>query len=398
MPIVWAKKTPLSHRIWFGFSVGFSWLLAVLLVSNPAVVVEASTAAVSSITCSSESSGGAACLAHANGSGAPSPFGISPARIKGAYSWPTTQTAGAGQTIAIVDAHDNPVIESDLAVFDQQYGLPSCSTANGCFAKVDSSGGSNYPSFNGGWGFEIAIDVEWAHAVAPGARILLVEAKTANIADMLAAEDYARQHAQYVSNSWVTQEFKGEAGDDWHFEQPGVSFFAASGDAFVKFAYPTAYPSVSPNVVSVGGTQLNFGADGTLLNETGWSGGGGGCSSYELSSPAQSGFAYYPQVGCNGMRATPDVAADSSSASAVSVYDSNPCGNGCGPWFAAYGTSVATPLWAARAADAGIVVDAATIYSSAITYRDITGGGNGAPCLAHYNLCAGRGSWVGSKP
>jgi hypothetical protein len=98
------------------------------------------------------------------------------------------------------------------------------------------------------------------------------------------------------------------------------------------------------------------------------------------------------------MRATPDVAADSSERSPVSVYDSNPCGFPCGPWFGAYGTSVGTPLWAARAADAGILVNAATVYSSTITYRDITGGGNGAQCLARYNLCAGRGTWVGNQP
>ena len=344
------------------------------------------------------SSNEANCLAQPTGGGAPSPIGLSPDRIKTAYSWPTNLTAGAGQTIAIVDAHDNPVIESDLAVFDHQYQLPECTTANGCFAKVDSGGGADYPTYTGGWGFEIAIDVEWAHAVAPAAKILLVEAKTANLGDLLQAEDYAKAHAQYVSNSWVTAEFKGEANDDNHFAQPGVSFFAGSGDSFVKFAYPTAYPSASPNVVSVGGTQLNFDASGNLLSETGWSGGGGGCSSFETASTAQSSFAYYPQVGCGGSRATPDVAADSSEASAVSVYDSNPCGNDCGPWFAAFGTSVATPLWAARAADAGIVINASVIYSATITYRTVTGGGTREPCLPVYNLCAGRGSWIGTKP
>lgn len=340
----------------------------------------------------------ASCLAQPTGKGAASPIGLSPDRIKTAYKWPTQLTAGAGQTIAIVDAHDNPVIESDLAVFDHQYKLPECTTANGCLAKVDSSGGANYPSYTGGWAFEIAIDVEWAHAIAPAARILLVEAKTANLDDLLAAEDYAKAHARYVSNSWVTAEFKGEANDDNHFAQPGVSFFAGSGDSFVKFAYPTAYPSASPNVVSVGGTQLNFDASGSLLSETGWSGGGGGCSTFETASTAQSGFANYPQVGCGASRATPDVAADSSGASAVSVYDSNPCGNDCGPWFGAFGTSVATPLWAARSADAGIVITASVIYSATISYRTITGGGNGEPCLPVYNLCAGRGSWLGTKP
>ena len=388
----------IHKRVSRSFSVSLIGLLGALLAFGLPSMVQAATTAASNISCSTSSSTGADCLAQSTGGGSPSPIGLTPDQIRGAYNWPTSPTAGAGHTIAIVDARDNPVIEADLAVFDNQYGLPACTTADGCFRKVDSNGGNNYPSYNGGWAFEIAIDVEWAHTIAPGARILLVEAKTSNTPDLMAAEDYARQHSQYVSNSWVTHEFKGEANDDNHFVQPGVSFFAGSGDSFIQFAYPTAYPSASPNVVSVGGTQLNFNPDGTLLSETGWSGGGGGCSSYEAANQAQATFAYYPQVGCNGSRATPDVAADSSSASPVSVYDSNPCGNDCGPWFAAFGTSVATPLWAARAADAGIVVNAATIYSSMITYRDITGGGNGAPCLAHYNLCAGRGSWIGMQP
>jgi len=368
-----------------------------IMVIASAVPLTAHASSPSLFSCSGSSTE-ANCLAQPTGKGAPSPIGLSPDQIKTAYSWPLKLSVGSGQTIAIVDAHDNPIIESDLAVFDHQYQLPGCTTANGCFTKVDSNGGGDYPSYNGGWGFEIAIDVEWAHAVAPAAKILLVEAKTANLDDLLAAEDYAKAHANYVSNSWVTAEFKGEANDDSHFAQPGVSFFAGSGDSFINFAYPTAYPSVSPNVVSVGGTQLNFDASGNLLSETGWSGGGGGCSSFETASTAQTGFAYYAQVGCGGSRATPDVAADSSAASAVSVYDSNGCGNGCGPWFGASGTSVATPLWAARAADAGIVINASVIYSATITYRSITGGGNGEPCLPVYNLCAGRGSWIGTKP
>ena len=306
-------------------------------------------------------------------------------------------TAGIGQTIAIVVAFDNPAIESDLAVFDRQYRLPACTTANGCFTKVDSSGGANYPRFSKNWEFELELDVQWAHAIAPSAKILLVEATTARNADMYVAEDYAKQHAQYVSNSWVispSEEVKREIALDKHFEQPGVSFFAGSGDV----GFDAFYPSASPHVISVGGTQLNFNSDGSLQSETGWSAGGGGCSSYEIANPAQSSFANYAQVGCAGKRATPDVAANSSENSQVSVYDSNPIGKQPGGWFGAFGTSVATPLWAARAADAGIVVNAATVYSSTITYRDITGGGNGAPCLAGYNFCAGRGSWIGTEP
>ena len=379
----------------------FSWrgapLGALASLAAFGFAIPATAAGSSIVACPSATSGSARCLAEAVGTGTMSPTGLAPDQIKSAYDWPTKSTAGAGKTIAIVDARDDPSAEADLAAFDSQYGLPSCTTANGCFTKVDASGGTKYPSFDNGWAFEISIDVQWAHAVAPGAKILLVEAQSSSLAHLLAAEDYAKAHAQYVSNSWIGNEFSTESKDDGHFVQPGVSFFAGSGDDVAQ-SYPTGYPAVSPNVVSVGGTQLNFDASGNLLSESGWSDGGGGCSAYETATPAQSAFAYYGQVGCAGMRAVPDVAADSAGASAVSVYDSNPFGGQTGNWFAAYGTSVATPLWAARSADAGIVVDAPLVYSNTISYRQITAGGNGNPCLPVFNLCAGRGSWIGTKP
>lgn len=369
-------------------------VVLLLTVSGPAV---ASSNSSTIVACPSANSGSARCLAAAVSTGTTSPTGVSPAQILAAYGWPKALSAGAGETIAIVDAKDDPNAEADLAVFDGQYGLPPCTTANGCFTKVDASGGTNYPPSNNGWDFEISIDIEWAHAVAPGAKILLVEAQSNSLAHLLAAVDYAKAHARYVSMSWIGNEFSTESKDDGHFAQPGVSFFAGSGDDVAQ-TNPTGYPAVSPNVVSVGGTQLNFDASGNLLGEAGWSAGGGGCSAYETANPAQAAFTYYGQVGCAGLRAVPDVAADSAPASAVSVYDSNPFGGQTGNWFAGYGTSVATPMWAARSADAGIVVDAPLIYSSTITYRQITTGGNGNPCLPVFNLCSGRGSWIGTKP
>lgn len=367
-------------------------VLGVAVAGSPLVAATAVRASPI-VACPSAHSGSSRCLAEAVGTGTTQPTGVSPAQIKYAYDWLTRSTAGAGETIAVVDANDDPSVEADLAVFNNQYGLPPCTSANGCFTKVNASGGTNYPPFNNGWAFEISIDVQWAHAVAPGAKILLVEAQSESLDHLLAAEDYAKAHAQYLSNSWGGNEFATESKDDSHFVQPGISVFAGSGDSGIP-----GYPSVSPDVVSVGGTQLNFDAAGNLISEAGWTDGGGGCSKYETANPAQSAFAYYPQVGCPGQRATPDVAADAAAPSAVSVYDSNPFGGQTGNWFAAFGTSVATPLWAARAADAGIVIDAPLIYSSTITYRQITAGGNRNPCLPVYNLCAGRGSWIGTKP
>src|SRR6266487_2096695 len=199
-----------------------------------------------------------------------SPTGLSPATIKSVYNFPTSLTAGAGKTIAIVDAFDDPTAESDLGVFDTQYGLPACTTANGCFSKVDQRGGTSYPRTDSGWALEISLDIQWAHAIAPGAHILLVEADSNSFANLLAAEDYAKANAQYVSNSWGASEFSGETSYDGHFAQSGVSFFVSSGDN----GTPAEYPSASPNVISVGGTTLHFDGSGNFTDETGWSGGG----------------------------------------------------------------------------------------------------------------------------
>lgn len=327
--------------------------------------------------------------AHGNPLASTSPAGLSPATIKSVYSFPTSLTAGAGKTIAIVDAYDDPNAESDLGVFSSQFGLPACTTANGCFTKVDQNGGTLYPRKDSGWALEISLDVQWAHAIAPGAKILLVEASSNSFANLLAAEDYAKTHAQYVSNSWGGSEFSGESGYDPHFVQSGVSFFVSSGDS----GLPAEYPSASPNVISVGGTTLHF-SGGTFTSETGWSSGGGGCSAYETATAAQAGFSQYGQVNCGGKRATPDVSLDADPASGVSVYDSVRY-QGQSGWFTVGGTSASSPMWAARSADSGTVVDASAVYGSAIAFRDITSGNNGAPCLSGYDLCTGRGSRVG---
>ena len=321
------------------------------------------------------------------------PYGLSPAQIKSAYGFSTSPTAGAGKTIAIVDAYNDPTAESDLAVFSSQYGLPACTTANGCFTKVNQTGGTRYPRTDSGWALEISLDVQWAHAIAPGAKILLVEAKTNSFANLLAAEDYAKTHAQYVSNSWGGGESAGELAYDSHFVQSGVSFFVSSGDA----GLPAEYPSASPNVISVGGTTLTFDSNGNLVSETGWSSGGGGCSAFELPTSAQLLFAEYGQAGCAGTRATPDVSLDADPASGVSVYDSTSY-QGQKGWWKVGGTSASSLMWAARSADSGAVVDATFVYGNSITYRDITAGNNGAPCLVGYDLCSGRGSWTGSAP
>ena len=327
---------------------------------------------------------------HATPATSSAPSGLSPAAIVKAYQFSTSMTAGTGQTIAIVDAYDDPTAEKDLGVFSTQFGLPACTTANGCFSKVNQTGGTSYPNTNTGWALEISLDIQWAHAIAPGAKILLVEAASANTGNLLAAEDYASAHASYVSNSWGQSETSSETIYDSHFAQPGVSYFVSSGDT----GLPAQYPSSSPNVISVGGTTLSLNADGTVKSETGWSSGGGGCSAYEFAT-----LAAQPTTSslCATMRATPDVSLDADPASGVSVYDSTRYKGQAG-WFVVGGTSASSPMWAARSADAGVQVNAAYVYSSAITYRDITSGGNAAGCLIGYDLCSGRGSWTLANP
>jgi len=173
-----------------------------------------------------------------------------------------------------------------------------------------------------------------------------------------------------------------------------VSIFVSAGDS----GTPAEYPSASPNVISVGGATLHVNSNGAFSSETGWSDGGGGCGRYETANSAQSSFSVYAQVHCaSGRRATPDVSLDADPASGVAVYDSVTY-QGQSGWFQVGGTSASSPLWAARSADAGVVVNAAYVYGSSITYCDITSGNYGASCLVGLDLCSSRGSWTGTTP
>lgn len=327
-------------------------------------------------------------------------FALSPAQIITAYKFPTTDANGAlpgtGKIIAIVDAYDNPNIVPDLATFNSQFGIPqlaSCtitSTSGPCFQKVGETSTTPPPTtYDAGWAMEISLDVEWAHAIAPGASILLVEAKTSGWGDLMKAAQYAATRAQYVSMSFGGQEMSNEKTFDGAFTNTAVSFFAAAGDGGL---YPE-YPSVSPKVISVGGTTLNLTSTGTISSETGWASGGGGCSTIETATNAQAAYPTYAQVNCGGKRATPDVAANADPNTGGYMYTSNNYGGTTG-WFTVGGTSLSTPIWAARAANTGIVVNQAYIYgTNSINFNNISVGGNLAGCLVGYSLSCGLGSW-----
>ncbi len=319
--------------------------------------------------------------------------GWTPQQLAAAYGMTWAAGAGSGSTIAIVDAYDAPKAEADLATFSTQSGLPACTTANGCFKKVNQRGNASpLPPADAGWALEIDLDVQWAHAIAPGAKILLVEANSASFTDLVAAEQYANttSTAQYISNSWGASEFGGESAYDRSFTPvTGKTILFAAGDG----GLPAEYPSAAPNVVSVGGTTLVV--SGSTIQETVWSGGGGGCSVYESATTTQRTFAQYGQSRCNGKRATTDFAAIADPTTGVRVYYTQPRQT-TGSWYQVGGTSLASPVVAAHAADAPVTVTPATIYGSGFQWRDANAAAgkptNGATCQTGFDLCTGRGA------
>jgi subtilase family serine protease len=316
------------------------------------------------------------------------PAGLTPAQVKAAYGFPTGSKAGAGQTIAIVIPYHHPTLEADLKVFSKTFGLRRCTKSNRCLKVVNHRGGKSYPKTSTRWAREAALDVQWAHAIAPGAKILVVEAKSDRLSDVLKAEDYATSHAGYVSDSLGLPEYAGQSAHNHHFDRPKVSIFAASGDDGDR---PT-YPASAPGVIAVGGTTL-VDVGKPTFTEKGWQGSGGGCSAYEKAPAAQAAFPGYKATNCGGRRATPDVSLVADPRSGVSVYTSYKTDL---PWVTLGGTSAAAPMWAARSAVAGLKVNAGTLYGSAssIPFRDIAAGNNGLPALPGFDLVTGLGSWA----
>jgi hypothetical protein len=336
----------------------------------------------------------------------PTPVGYTPAQVRTGYgisqvtfNGGAVAGNGSGQTIAIVDAYDDPNIASDLQVFDQTMGIANLPTFT--FTKLSQNGGTSMPTADSGWSLEIALDVEWAHAMAPGASIVLVEANSSSLTDLLNAVDTVRnlKTVSVVSMSWGANEFAGETQYDSHFTTPaghiGVTFTASAGDGGAGAIWPAA----SPNVVSVGGTALSL-SGSTYAGESAWNGSGGGYSSVE-SEPS-----YQSSVQSSGRRSVPDVAYDASPSTGVAVYDSLATGGKSG-WFQIGGTSVGAPQWAALLAIAdqgraltgqGTLSSGQALYKLPSTdFHDVTTGSNGNPAKAGYDLVTGRGSPVANS-
>jgi subtilase family serine protease len=309
------------------------------------------------------------------------PTGLTPTQIRKAYNLP--ESGGTG-TIAIIDAYDSPTVQDDLVTFSNQFGLP---TPN--FEKHKMTG--NIP-VDAGWALEIALDVQWAHAIAPNAKILLVEARSALLGDLLTAVNYAKNRADVVtvSMSWGGSEFLGQSSYNSYFtSNHGVSFFASTGDSGAG----VIWPSTSQNVVAVGGTTLTLNPDGTVASETGWSGSGGGISAYETEPQYQT---TYNIPVANGKRCVPDVSYNGNPATGFPVYDTTAYGGQTG-WFQVGGTSAGAPQWAAihslslSVSNNNLYQDAK--WSNPTYFRDVTSGSNGAySAIPGYDLVTGLGS------
>ena len=323
---------------------------------------------------------------------AAAPSGFGAADLQSAYALPAD--GGAGQTVAIVDAYDDPTAEADLAVYRQQYGLPACTSASGCFQKVSQRGGSDLPAPDSGWAGEISLDLDMVSAAAPNAHILLVEADTADFENLGAAVDEAvTLGAKYVSNSYGTSyssspgsgEDPSEATSmDPYYNHPGVAVVASSGDG----DYGVSYPAASPYVTSVGGTALTRDA-GTARgwSESVWNnaygGPGSGCSLYEPKPAFQTDSA------C-AKRSVADVSAVADPVTGVSVYQTY----GGGGWAVYGGTSASSPIIAGVYASAGTPVAGSYPnsypYAQADSLNDVTDGSNGT-CTPSALCTAGPG-------
>lgn len=354
------------------------------------IMLSAAAMAADKKVCSRPAGPGIArCHAHVvtdergNAAASASPNGYGPKQFQTAYHLPST-VAGIGQTIAIVDAYNAPNIESDLNVYSNTFGLPKCTTANGCFKKVNQTGGSSYPATDSGWALESSLDVEIAHGLCPNCKILLVEARTNSFADLMTAEDYARTHANVVSNSWGSTEFNFETDYDSYFNHPGHPFTFSSGDS----GFVVDYPAASQYVTAVGGTVLTLNADNTRASETVWTHTGSGCSKYEPKPSWQK------DTGCI-RRTTVDVAADASPNTGAAVYDSTPYGTRTG-WFKVGGTSLSSPIIAAAYALAGnsaITIDGSFSYLHLPGLLDVTSGNDGTCSIAY--LCNAKTGYDG---
>jgi subtilase family serine protease len=315
-----------------------------------------------------------------NGNVAPAalPSGYGPAQFHGAYLLPTA--AKSAQTIAIVDAYNDPTAKADLDTFNSTFGLPFFPTCGGaittaCFQKVNQFGNATpLPRKNAGWALEISLDVQVAHEICQTCKILLVEAKTASFANLSTAVNTAASlGADVISNSYGGS----DTGPRAAYNHRRIAITASSGD----FGYGVEAPASFNTVVAVGGTTLTLGPGNTYGSERVWSGAGSGCSSLNTARVFQTATAGWSATGCGTHRGVADVAADANPSTGAAVYDSTAYQGRTG-WFTVGGTSLSAPLIAAVYALAGNAASAnypaSIAYAHTSSLHDVTTGSNGS--------------------
>lgn len=312
------------------------------------------------------------------------PVGYTPADLHSAYALPSSASSTA--TVAIVDAYDDPSAEADLRVYRAQFGLPPCTTANGCFRKVGQTGTSSLPSPDGGWSQEMSLDLDMASAICPRCHLLLVEAASSAQANLgKAVSTAARLGADAISNSYGGPDASdGSYGRFYH--HAGIAVTASTGDS----GYGVSYPASSKWVTAVGGTTLTRSSAKRGWSEVAWSGSGSGCSTMNKATWQKSSTTH-----CSG-RAVADIAAVADPATGVAVYDSFVFDNTSG-WLTFGGTSASAPIVAAAFALAGntaAVKDGSYVWTHhAGGVNDITRGSTGDCSTALW--CTARRGWDG---
>ncbi|WNI19855.1 putative Ig domain-containing protein [Streptomyces sp. ITFR-21] len=317
------------------------------------------------------------------------PSGYGPTDLQSAYALPSS--AGSGATVAIVDAQDDPNAESDLGTYRSQYGLPSCTTSNGCFKKVNQTGGTSYPTADPDWSGEISLDLDMVSAVCPQCHILLVEATSASMANLGTAVNTAVSlGAKYVSNSYGGSESSSDTSyDTSYFDHPGVAITVSSGDE----GYGAEYPASSKYVTAIGGTSLSRSSgssrgwtESVWGSSSGGEGAGSGCSQYDTKQSWQT------DTGC-AKRTVADVSAVADPNTGLAVYDSYQASG----WQVYGGTSASSPIIASVYALAGTpaagTVPASYPYAHTGSLNDVTSGANGS-CSSSY-LCTAKTGYDG---
>ena len=341
--------------------------------------------------------------------GSSTTVGYIPSQLRSAYN--LTATGSSSETVAIVDAYNDPNAASDLATYRSAYGLAACTAASGCFKQESETGTSSLPSTDYGWSEEESLDLDMVSAICPGCHILLVEARSATEADLVTAENTAAATSGVVaiSNSWGGTESSSETTDDAAFNHHGVAITASSGDS----GYGPIWPAASPYVTAVGGTSLSKASNTRGWTETVWStssteGTGSGCSAYEAQPSWQTSLNL--PAGCS-KRIVADVSAVADPATGVAVYDTaNSCGTsswcdllislglvtGADGWVQVGGTSAASPIIAsvyALADNTSGLSNGSYPYSHTSALNDVTSGST-STCTPAY-LCTAEPGYDG---